>query len=108
MSTVQAVPIANPIAALHRERDGWAVLFNPDTAGALALNPTGVAIWQLIDGRHSARDIAAVLRRQFSDVPPGVDDDVTALIDTLAEEGLVGYQVWPPLSPDTEEGETIR
>jgi hypothetical protein len=90
------IPIANPGAVCHREPDGWAVLFNPDTAGALALNPTGLAIWQLIDGRRDPHTIAEALRRQFSDVPPEVGDDVVALIETLAEEGLVGYQIWPP------------
>jgi hypothetical protein len=96
VSIVQAVPIPNPGAVCRREADGWAVLFNPDTAGAVALNPTGIAIWQLIDGRRDAVAIAAALRRQFSEVPPEVDADVAALIQTLADEGLVGYQIWPP------------
>lgn len=90
------VPIPNPSAVCRREPDGWAVLYNPDTAGALALNPTGLVVWDLIDGRRDPPAIAEALRRQFRDVPESVGDDVEALVATLVEEGLVGYQIWPP------------
>ena len=93
------IPIANPGAVCRREPDGWAVLFNPDTAGALALNPTGLAIWDLIDGRRDPPAIAAALRSQFCDVPESVGDDVETLITTLVEEGLVGYQILPAPHP---------
>ena len=52
-------PIANPIVVLRKEFDDWAVLFNPDTAEAVGVNPVGVAIWELLDGKNSLEDIAA-------------------------------------------------
>ena len=97
------VPIANPAAVCRREPGGRAVLFNPDTTGALALNATGVAVWNLIDGRRDAVAIATALREQFSDAPPDVEADVAALIEMLAGEGLVGYQIWP-LPPEPHPG----
>ncbi|MCS7260400.1 MAG: PqqD family peptide modification chaperone [Anaerolineae bacterium] len=100
---MQAVPIRNPTAVCRVQPDGWAVLFNPDTAGALALNPTGLAIWQLIDGQRDVAAIAAVLCEQFRDVPPSVQADVTALIEILVEEGLVGYPIWPQPTVSKEE-----
>lgn len=98
-----AAPIRNPVAVCRVQPDGWAVLFNPDTAGALALNPTGLVIWELIDGRRDVAAIAAVLRERFRDVPPTVQADVAALIETLAEEGLVGYTIWSRPSACKEE-----
>jgi len=84
-------PVAHPSAVFHLERDGWALLFNPDTAGTLALNPTGVLVWRLINGGRSAADIAASVRRHFRGVPQDVEKDVAALIEALAKEGFVGY-----------------
>ena len=92
---MRSAPIRNPAAVCRVQPDGWAVLFNPDTAGALALNPSGLVIWELIDGRRDVGAIAAALHAHFRDVPPAVEDDVAALLETLAEEGLVGYQIWP-------------
>ena len=51
-------PIANPVAVLREEFDDWAVLFNPDTADAVGINPVGVAMWKLLDGQHGLDEIA--------------------------------------------------
>ena len=48
-------PIANPIVVLREEFDDWAVLFNPDTADALGINPVGVAVWKRMDGQAKPR-----------------------------------------------------
>ena len=49
------LPIANPVCVLREEFDDWAVLFNPDTADAVGINPVGVAVWKLMDGRRDLR-----------------------------------------------------
>jgi hypothetical protein len=85
-------PVANPGALLQEEPDGWALLFNPDSAGALALNPTGVVVWKLINGRRSAADIAQALSCRFAGAPETVEADVAVLLKVLAEEGFVGYE----------------
>ena len=85
-------PRANP-AVVHREvDDDDVVLVNLDTAASLALNHTGFAIWQLVDGRRSVAEIADALRRRFPDAPPDVINDVQSLMKTLAEDGFVGYE----------------
>lgn len=45
-----AKPMANPAVLYQRVMDDEAVLVNPDTAAALALNPSGCVGWQLVDG----------------------------------------------------------
>lgn len=55
--------IANPIVVLRKEFDDWAVLFNPDTAEAVGVNPVGVAIWEKLNGKNT---IAASAQYQCS------------------------------------------
>lgn len=85
-------PIANPDVIFQEQFDNWAVLFNLDTAGAVALNPTGVVVWKLIDGQRSVADIVTAVEGRFKDAPDTVADDVTSLLDILTEEGFVGYE----------------
>jgi SynChlorMet cassette protein ScmD len=80
---------------LREEFDDWAVLYNPDTAQAVGIDPVGVSVWKLLDGRHGLDDIVAEIRARFEDVPDQVSAEVTAFVDDLAERGYVGYE-WSP------------
>jgi SynChlorMet cassette protein ScmD len=86
-------PISNPTVVLREEFDDWAILFNPDTAEAVGTNPVGVAVWNLMDGTHSLKEILAEINDQFADVPDAAEKDVTAFIKDLAERGFVGYEL---------------
>ncbi len=87
-----ASPIANPVAVLREEFDDWAVLFNPDTADAVGVNPVGVAVWKLMDGRRTVEEIAAAIREQFDEVPDTAAEEIRKYIADLAERGFVGYE----------------
>ena len=87
------VPIANPVAVLREEFDDWAVLFNPDTADAVGINPVGVAVWKLMDGRHAFDQIVAAIQEAFDKVSGAAPDEIAAFIDDLAARGFVGYEV---------------
>ena len=86
-------PIVNPLVVLREEFDDWAVLFNPDSAEALGINPVGVTVWKLMDGRHQLDDIVAAIREHFSEVPDGVSREIAAFIDDLAGQDFVGYEL---------------
>ena len=86
-------PIANPVAVLREEFDDWAVLFNPDTAEAVGINPIGVAIWKLLDGYHDLDQITAHIQEHYDEVPEAAPGEIEAFIDNLAERGFVGYEV---------------
>jgi len=86
-------PILNPTAVFQRGFDGWAVVVNMDTGACVSLNPSGIRVWELINGRRSIGQIARALASQFQEVPEAVDKDVESLLATLKEEGLVGYEV---------------
>ncbi len=84
-------PLANPQVVLREEFDDWAVLFNPDNADAVGINPVGVVIWQLLDGAHTLEQIVAVLQERFSEVSERAAEEVSGFVDRLTEQGFVGY-----------------
>ena len=65
-----------------REQD---VLLFPE--GALVLNETALEVLGLVDGERSLDDIAAVLSERYEGAD--VKDDVSELLDGIAERGLV-------------------
>jgi hypothetical protein len=86
-------PMPNP-AVIFRELDGGeAVLVNTDTTASIVLNATGMAVWRWMDGARSLDEIVALVRRQFQGVPDSVASDVQQLLEVLAEEGFVGYEL---------------
>jgi hypothetical protein len=90
---VPDIPIPNPDAVQEAGADGWTLLVNPDTAGAMAVNRTGALIWKLVDGRRTAEEITAAVLSRFPDAPDSVAEDVRALLIRLAEEGLIGREI---------------
>lgn len=93
MTTLSTYPVSDPLVVLREEFDDWAILFHPETAAAVGINPVGAAIWKLLDGRHAPDEIARAVRGQFSDVPDSVNDEVRAFIHQLEDQGFVGYAV---------------
>lgn len=55
--------------------------------GAVRLNPTALAVLQLCDGERTLQEIAATLSERYDGAEVG--DDVQALLDALAQRGLV-------------------
>jgi len=86
-------PMANPVVVLREEFDDCALLFNPDTAEAIGLNPSGVFVWKQMDGSRSLAEIVETMREQFESTPPDALDDVTSFVQTLYEKGFVGSAI---------------
>ena len=86
-------PIVNPIAVLREEFDDWAVLFNPDTAEAVGINPVGVEVWKLMDGTKNLETIVAEVKETFDGVPESVVDEITTFVNDLKERGFIGYEL---------------
>jgi SynChlorMet cassette protein ScmD len=92
-TTVEARnPVANPLIVLREEFDDWAILFDPDTGNAFGLNPTGVFVWKLLDGKHGVDDIVKRLRAEAEDVPEDAGEHARQFIASLEQQGLVGYE----------------
>jgi hypothetical protein len=74
------------------------------------LNPTGVAVWRLLDGTRRLGDLVGALASEFSIDRDRVERDVVALCRQLADHGLLeGTEVSHPprrriISPGPETG----
>jgi len=85
-------PIANPLAVLREEFDEWAVLFNPETADAVSVNPVGVAVWKRMDGTRTLEQIVVEIKDEFTDPPDTVSAEIVEFVDKLAAGGFVGVE----------------
>ena len=85
-------PIVNPVVVLRKEFDDWAVLFNPDTAEAVGINPVGVTIWELLTADSSLLDIIENIKENFADVPGSAAEDIQSFINDLTERGFIGFE----------------
>ena len=88
-------PLINPVVVLRKEFDDWAVLFNPDTAEAIGINPIGVTIWELLAADSSMEDIIDTIKENFADVPGSAADEIQSFINDLTERGFIGFEIPP-------------
>ena len=86
-------PIANPLIVLREEFDDWAILFDPDTGDAQALNPVSVFIWKHLDGKHTSFDILAKLELECEDAPENAESEINEFIGELVEKGYAGHKI---------------
>jgi hypothetical protein len=75
------------------EFDDWALLFDPDRAMTMGINPTGVAVWRLIDGQKGTEDIVKEIKEKFSDVSISAEKEISDFIDELYRKGFIGYSL---------------
>jgi len=85
-------PVRNPHVVLREEFDDWAVLFNPDSGRGFGLNPTGVYLWKLLDGRHSVGDLLAALCHDASGVPSEAGERLVTFLEGLVNHGLTVHE----------------
>jgi SynChlorMet cassette protein ScmD len=85
--------VQNPLVVLREESDDWAILFNPETAEAVGINPTGVVIWNMIDGRRKTEDILSEVHELFSNVPITANEEVSTFLNEIYKYGFVGYSL---------------
>ncbi|CAK0781350.1 pyrroloquinoline quinone biosynthesis protein D [Gammaproteobacteria bacterium] len=86
-------PIVNPIVVLREESDEWAILFNPDTADAVVINPVGVAVWKMMDGQRRFKDIVLEIKTRFANASEAAFEEIVAFVDKLVERNYVGYDL---------------
>ena len=52
-----------------------------------ALNPTGVRVWELIDGKKNGAQIRDLLLREFETTPEQLTQDVETFVTLLSKSG---------------------
>ncbi len=86
-------PMINPVVVLREEFDDWAVLFNPDTADAMGINPVGVEVWKMMDGSRDITSIVDEIKNMFDDVPEDeVVEEISVFIKELGDRGFTAME----------------
>ncbi len=96
--------LANPFVVLREEFDDWAVLFDPDSGRGFGLNPSGVSVWKLLDGKHSTEELLKKLHTDAADVPREAAEHLGVFLRALAVNGLAAYDA--PCAQDGSEHHT--
>lgn len=78
-----------------RDLDEETMLYDPETKQVHILNKTALLVWQLCDGRHSVKDMAAAITRACSQSlgerdEKSIEQDVISIIDDFAAQRMVG------------------
>lgn len=87
------LPIRNPDHAMREADQGWTVLVNLDSAAAVALNETGMLLWNGVSGNATVAEIIDRAKGHFEDPPPEAEKDMLAVLETLRDTGLIGFEV---------------
>ena len=91
---LSAKPLRNPAVLARKIFDSEMVLVNADNATSLALtNQTAVLIWEMADGKNSVQDIIQEVVQQFQHVPDSVSNDILDLLNQLARDGFIGFEL---------------
>ena len=84
--------IATAAQAVFCEVAGEAVILDVASGRYFALNPIGTAIWRYLATPCTVVSVCQKLLAEYAVSPEQCEADVTALIDQLAEHGLVTRQ----------------
>lgn len=80
----------NPFAVMAEQFDGTGLVFNPESNGAVALNKTGVYLWnRLKDGATEAELIAGLLEKYDGVTEEKAAADVKAFLEELRSRSLL-------------------
>jgi hypothetical protein len=79
----------HPSLVFTRLDDAEAVLLHLDTKRYYTLNETGTRIWELLQQRRSAQEIAQALQDNYAVTDEEAMPLLLAFVDELQQEGLV-------------------
>lgn len=88
--------LANPDIVIREEYDDWGLLYNPTTAKVYSINPSGIAIYKLLQSSITIEDIVNALRERYVNMPDDITETVNAFIEFLIDKNLASY-------PDRDE-----
>jgi pyrroloquinoline quinone biosynthesis protein D len=75
-----------------RNVGGEGVVLRQEAREVLVVNGVGARVLELLDGRRSVAEVAAVLREERDAPPEAIERDVEAFVDELLAAGVVEMQ----------------
>lgn len=74
---------------VHSIEDSGLLLFDLRGERLIGLDDVGAAVWLLVDGSRSTREIAGIVRHVLSVEPSRVEEAIETLLRMLASRGLI-------------------
>jgi SynChlorMet cassette protein ScmD len=82
--------IINPNIVLRTELDDWGILFDPDTGETRGVSPTGIFIWERLDGTRTKEQILAEMAEAYDGgIPENGPEEYDEFVSSLQEKGYV-------------------
>jgi hypothetical protein len=80
----------NPFVVMAEQFDGTGLVFNPESNGAVALNKTGVYLWnRLKDGASEAEMVSGLLEKYEGVTEEKASADVKSFLEKLRSRSLL-------------------
>ncbi|MEN6389380.1 MAG: PqqD family peptide modification chaperone [Syntrophomonas sp.] len=87
--TISNKPELKKSLVIREEFDDYAILFDPDTSLACAINPVSVFICRQLNGQRTVDEIVDGIRQTFTEVPDELKEDVQSFLDDLADRQML-------------------
>lgn len=84
----ETIPLRVPGVRLEAV-DGELLLYRPGATRLVRLNASAALVWELCDGQRSIAEIAEALAAAYPDHAAAISDDVSDMLQRLADEGVV-------------------
>ena len=91
MNWLDARPNKHPRTA-SRLIDGMAVIITPEEGVVKMLNDVGSRIWELADGTHPLREIAATIFEEYDIDLKQAEDDVVEFVTQMVQANLLAVE----------------
>jgi hypothetical protein len=85
----QSRPRRNPETAFRSVGEDGGLVVLPGKAEVKVLNPAGIKIFSLLDGEHTADQIAEALTEEFEVTRENALQDVLAFVQELSDHGML-------------------
>lgn len=85
----QSRPLRNPETAFRSVGEDGGLVVLPGQAEVKVLNPAGIKIYSMLDGEHSADQIAEALTEEFDVSREEALRDVLAFVQELSDHGML-------------------
>ena len=88
-------PRRHPETSFRAIDDEGGYVVQSDRKRVQVLNPVGIMVFGLLDGRHSTEQIAAMVAEEFDVTPEQAAEDVRAFLDQLEAHGMLADSAAP-------------
>lgn len=82
-------PKRNPSTAFRKVGEEGGLVVLPGRSEVKVLNPTGITVYGLLDGKHSIDEIVRTVIDEFDVEPSQAREDVRAFLNELADHGML-------------------